>query len=179
MKALQTIGIRKAFSFVFWELYKGLLSLSLVPPLRGILLRLAGAHIGADTIILHVNLVNAHHYGLRTLHIGKQCFIADEVLLDLRGGIILEDGVTLSNRVSLVTHINVGYPNHPLQTAYPTKELKVRIKRGAYIGTGAILLPGVTIGRESVVGAGAVVTTSVPNHVMVAGVPAKVIKKIP
>jgi acetyltransferase-like isoleucine patch superfamily enzyme len=128
--------------------------------------------------VLNAKFINAHHYGFRRLRIGDHCFIADEALFDLRGGITLEAGVTLSNRVAVVTHINVGYPDHPLQKAYPTKEAAVIVKKGTYIGTGAMLLPGVTIGRGSVVAAGAVVTKNVPAHAVVAGVPARVIKKL-
>ncbi|MBI4065007.1 acyltransferase [Candidatus Gottesmanbacteria bacterium] len=98
--------------------------------------------------------------------------------MDVRGGITLGDQVTLSNGCFIISHINVGFADHPLQKKYPTKEAPVMIKRGAYIGTGAILLPGVTIGAESVVGAGAVVTKNVPDHVVVVGVPARVFKKI-
>jgi acetyltransferase-like isoleucine patch superfamily enzyme len=54
----------------------------------------------------------------------------------------------------------------------------VTIKRGAWIGANAIILPGVVIGRNSVVGAGSVVTKSVDDHVVVAGNPATVIRKI-
>ncbi|MEK7533665.1 MAG: hypothetical protein AAB542_04485, partial [Patescibacteria group bacterium] len=64
------------------------------------------------------------------------------------------------------------------QRQYPTKESPVIFKRGVYVGTGAIILPGVTIGQYSVVGAGAVVTRSVPPRVTVAGVPARIIKKL-
>ena len=52
------------------------------------------------------------------------------------------------------------------------------IKRGAWIGAGAIILPNVTIGERAVVGAGAVVTKDVPPYTVVAGVPAKEIKKL-
>ena len=55
---------------------------------------------------------------------------------------------------------------------------KVVIEENAWIGIGAIICPGVTIGRNAVVAAGAVVTKDVPDNVVVAGVPAKVIKKI-
>ncbi len=55
---------------------------------------------------------------------------------------------------------------------------KVVIEENAWIGIGAIICPGVTIGRNAVVAAGAVVTKDVPDNVVVAGVPAKIIKKI-
>ncbi len=119
-----------------------------------------------------------HHYGLRKLQIGNRCFVGDDVMLDVRGGITLEDDVTISNRCHIVTHINVGYDTHPLQRRYPVKESPVVIQQGVYIGSNVLISPGVTIGNESVVGAGAVVMHDVPAHTVVAGVPARVIKKI-
>lgn len=176
MKALQTIGLGKAIRFVWFSFYAWLLHIAL-PPVRVVLLRLAGARVGRDTVLFDVRFANLYHYGFSRLQIGNRCFLGDEVMLDVRGGITLEDDVTLSNRTTVVTHINVGYEDHPLQKAYPTEESKVTIRQGAYVGTGAIVLPGVTIGKESVVAAGAVVTKNVPARVVVMGVPASV-KKI-
>ncbi len=176
-KAIQAIGFTKALRFVWFGWYAGLLHISL-PPVRVWLLRLAGATIGQDTVIFDVRFANLYHYGFSRLSIGNRCFLGDEVMLDLRGGITLEDDVTVSNRSNIVTHINVGYADHPLQKAYPTKESRVTVKRGAYIGTAATILPGVTIGSESVVGAGAVVTKDVRSKIVVVGVPAKPIKKV-
>lgn len=178
MKALATIGWNKALRFIWYSFYAALVRSCVLPPLRVWLLRLAGAQIGRDTVIFNVSYSNLYHYGFRYLTIGSRCFLGDEVMLDVRGKIMLADDVTLSNRTNVVTHINVGYPDHPLQRVYPTKEEFVRIGRGTYIGTAATILPGVTIGRESVVGAGAVVTRDVADQVMVAGVPARVIKQI-
>lgn len=178
MKALRTIGIKKAVRFVGFECVKQFLHWAVVPQVRAALMRLLGARIGGDTIVHDMTFSNLYHYGFSRLTIGRQCFIGDEVLFDMRGRIILEDHVTLSNRVNIVTHINVGYPGHPLQMAYPTKVERVQIKRGAYVGTGATILPGVTVGVQSVVGAGAVVTKNVPDRTVVAGVPARVLKKV-
>lgn len=177
MKALQSIGVSKAIRYVWYGFYAWIIHMSL-PPVRVVLLRLAGATVGKDTVIMNVQFTNLHHYGFRRLTIGDKCFLGDEVSLDVRGGIELADEVTLSGRVTVVTHINVGYDDHPLQRIYPTREASVVVKPGAYVGTGAIILPGVTIGKKSVVGAGAVVTKPVPDSVMVAGVPAKLIKRI-
>ncbi len=178
MKALTTIGWQKAWRFVWYELYKVVLHWVIFPPLRTMLLRLGGAKIGANCVILDVDFVNLYHHGFQRLQIGDNCFIGDGVMLDLRGGIVLGGSVTISNRANIVSHINVGYPDHPLQRIYPTSEGQVRLARGVYIGTGATILPGVTVGRESVVGAGAVVTHNVLARVVVGGIPAKVIKKI-
>jgi acetyltransferase-like isoleucine patch superfamily enzyme len=178
MNALRTVGVKKALLFVWWELYKGFLRIVVAPPVRVWLLRLAGADIGEDTMILNATLVNLHHHGLTKLHIGRSCYIADDVLLDVRGGIIMGDGVTVSNRCAIVTHINVGYPDHPLQKLYPMRESPVTIQKGAYIGTGAIILPGVIVGERSIVGAGAVVTKPIPARTVAVGVPAKVVKRL-
>lgn len=172
------ISIWKAFRFVLFELFAGISTVCILPPLRRLWWILFGAHIGSKTVILRSGVTNGYHYGLSRLHIGRECFLGNGVDLDVRGGIILEDEVTISNGVALVSHINVGYLHHPLQKAYPTKEARVILKKGCYIGTNAIILPGVTVGEYAVVGAGAVVTKNVPAKTVVAGVPAKVIQRI-
>ena len=177
MKALQSIGLTKAVRFVWYGWYCWLLQISL-PPVRNVLLRLAGAKVGIDTVVMDVKFTNVYHYGFSRLTVGDRCFLGDEVMLDVRGGIRLEHDVTVSNRCSIISHINVGYKDHPLQVVYPTKESLVVLKHGAYIGTGATILPGVSVGAGSVVGAGAVVTKNVPAGVVVVGVPAKVMKRL-
>lgn len=176
--ALSIIGWQKAVRFILYGIYQAMLSRVLLPPIRVWMLRFAGAHVGNNCVIHNVHFDNLYHYGFSKITIGNTCFIGDEVLLDARGGVTLGDHVTLSNRVAILTHINVGYPDHPLQKAYPMSESAVVIKRGAYIATGATILPGVTIGASSVVGAGAVVTKNVPDNSVVAGVPARKIKKV-
>lgn len=178
MDKRDSVSWQKAWRFLYFGIYHALLSRVLLPPVRVWLMRLAGATVGTHCVIHNVHFDNLYHYGFSKIRIGNSCFIGDETMMDTRGGITLEDHVTVSNRVSLLTHINVGYPSHPLQVAYPTKEGSVLIKRGAYIGTGAIILPGMTIGEESVVGAGAVVTKDIAARTVVGGVPARVIKKI-
>jgi acetyltransferase-like isoleucine patch superfamily enzyme len=176
MKALQAIGITKALKFIYFGILTKLLHWVILPQTRGLILKIHGARIGTDTIIGDVTFANLYHYGFKRLVIGNRCFIGDEVMLDVRGGITLEDNVTLSNRTVIVTHINVGYPDHPLQKVYPTKEAGVIVRSGAYTGTGAMILPGITVGKQAVVGAGAVVTKDVPDKTVVAGVPAIKIK---
>ena len=111
----------------------------------------------------------------RFTKIGKNVFINHACSFLDMGGITIEDEVLIGPRVNLVTE------NHPLEPtdrrALVTKP--ILIKRNAWIGAGAIILPGVTIGENSVVAAGAVVSKNVPDHVVVAGIPAKIIKSIP
>lgn len=170
------ISLKKAVRFAWFSFINVLLHWSL-PPVRSFLLRILGAEVGKDSVILDCAFSNAYHYGFSNLHIGNRCFIGDEVMIDLRGTTILEDSVTLSNRVCIVTHMNVGYTDHPLQKRYPTIEKTVRLKYGCYIGIAAIILPGVTIGKESVVGAGAVVTKDMPEKKLIVGVPAYVVRR--
>jgi acetyltransferase-like isoleucine patch superfamily enzyme len=89
----------------------------------------------------------------------------------------IEGQVAISHRVTLILSVDPG-PS-PLQQIYTPKVSPITIKKGAWIGAGAIILQGVTIGEFSVVAAGAVVTKDVPPYTVVAGVPAKVVKNIP
>ncbi len=110
----------------------------------------------------------------RFTKLGKNVFINHACsFLDL-GGITLEDDVLIGPKVNLVTE------NHPLNPADRRALIckPILIKRNAWIGAGATILPGVTIGENSVVAAGAVVSKDVPDNVVVGGVPAKFIKNI-
>ena len=97
--------------------------------------------------------------------------------MDLQDKIVIEDEVTISHRVMILTHTDSGAS--PLKdSALPASQSPVTIRRGAYIGANVTILEGVEIGEASIVGAGAVVTRSVPPATVVAGVPARVIKNL-
>ncbi len=108
------------------------------------------------------------------IQIGKNVFINHAcTFLDL-GGIIIEDDVLIGPKVSIITE------NHPVNPSM-RKMLDVKsviIQRNAWIGANATILPGVTIGENSVVAAGSVVTKDVLANTVVAGIPAKFIKSI-
>jgi maltose O-acetyltransferase len=112
------------------------------------------------------------------LALGDDCFLGDECLIDLADGVILEDQVTLAERVLLLTHLNVGYVDHPLQARFPPRSAPVRIERGSFVGANVTVLAGVTIGAGSFVAAGSVVTEDVPPRTLVAGVPARPIRSL-
>lgn len=106
--------------------------------------------------------------------VGKHVFINHGCsFLDL-GGITIEDHVLIGPQVKLVTE------NHPLNPEDRRGMLAkpILIKENAWIGAGATLLPGVTIGKNSVVAAGAIVTKDVPPDTVVGGIPAKILKSI-
>ncbi len=138
--------------------------------IREILSQITGSSIDLSTTILPPFYINL---GIFT-RIGKNVFINHACsFLDI-GGITIEDEVLIGPKVNLITE------SHPLNPA-GRKSLLVKpivIKRNAWIGAGATILPGVTVGENSVVAAGAVVNKDVPANTVVAGVPAKVIRNI-
>jgi acetyltransferase-like isoleucine patch superfamily enzyme len=178
MKALAEIGWRRALRFGFFTLAMVPYRLALVPQLRAPWLRLLGARIGRGAVLHNVRFFNLYRRGLAGLEIADECFVGDECLLDLAEGIRLERQVTLAERVLVLTHMNVGYADHPLQRHFPPVAKPVVVEQGAFLGANVTLLPGVRIGARSFVAAGAVVTSDVPAETLVAGVPARVLRSI-
>lgn len=117
---------------------------------------------------------------LRGVNIGKHVFLAGGNILDrARPDLItLEDYTSLSGGVHILTHSNPTAPLREILGDSASKVEPVIIKRGAWIAINAIILPGVTIGENSIVTAGSVVSKNIPPNSMVAGVPARIIKKI-
>jgi acetyltransferase-like isoleucine patch superfamily enzyme len=142
------------------------------------LLRALGATIAPDADIeSHLVIHNAHN-ALRDLHVGSECHIGKRTFLDLSAPIHLQPRCTVSMNVTLLTHIDVG--RTPLRdSAYPPAYGPIVIGEGAYIGANAVILHGVTIGRCSVVAAGAVVRENVPDFTVVGGIPARPLKQLP
>ncbi len=139
------------------KILKTLASLTPGNNLRISLLRRCGYHIGSK------------------VYVGQGLIIADE-LEDTGHDVIIGDRVSIGPRVTIVT---TSAPNDSrLKGIFGKTKGHVKIMDDAWIGTGAIILPGVTIGHMSVVGAGAVVTEDVPPKSMVVGVPAKVVRRI-
>ena len=113
------------------------------------------------------------NYGKNT-KIGKNVFINfDCVFLDL-GGITIEENVLIAPKVSLLTE---GHPTS-IEDRHSLIPKPILIKKNAWIGANATILPGVTIGENSVVAAGAVVSKDVPDNTIVGGIPAKILKTI-
>ena len=141
-----------------------------VDEIRSVLSEIWGQTIDPSTTVLAPFSTN---FGKHT-RIGKNVFVNHGCsFLDL-GGITIEDDVLIGPQVKLVTE------NHPVDPANrKSLDLKsILVKKNAWIGAGAVILPGVTIGENSIVAAGAVVTQDVPSNTIVGGVPAKHIKHI-
>jgi acetyltransferase-like isoleucine patch superfamily enzyme len=175
VKALHEIGLRRACRFVWDSVLLALLSAAWLPPVRSMLLRWYGARIGRDTVIHHFTIINVDRGGFRALRVGDQCFIGDEVLIDLAAPVVLEDHVTLATRAVILTHLNVGYRDHPLQARFPSQSAAVRVGRGVFVGAGATVLAGCSIGPEAFVAACSLVNRPVVAGEIVGGVPIRTI----
>ncbi len=107
--------------------------------------------------------------------VGRTVFIGYECAFTGHAAINIADQVMIAHKVNLVT---AGHPVEPhRRRSYITAE-PITIETNVWIGAAATILPGVTIGADSVVAAGAVVTHDVPPATLVAGVPAKVIRNL-
>lgn len=135
-----------------------------------ILSEITGTSIDKSVAIFPPLYIN---YG-KHLTIGKNVFINFNCTFLTLGGIVIEDNVLIGPDVKLLSE---GHPLTPSerQSLVPGK---IEIKKNAWIGAGAIILPGVSVGENSVVAAGAVVTKDVPANTIVSGIPASVVKSI-
>ncbi|MGZ3852712.1 MAG: DapH/DapD/GlmU-related protein [Flavisolibacter sp.] len=141
-----------------------------VDQVRSKLSEIIGSDIDRSTIIFAPFYTN---FG-RFITIGKNVFINHACSFLDMGGITIENNVLIGPKANLITE------NHPLD---PTERKSliakaIVVKRNAWIGAAATILPGVTIGENAVVAAGAVVGKDVPANTVVAGVPAKIVKRI-
>lgn len=137
-------------------------------------IRMLLGHIWGQKVDSSVRMFPPFHtaYGKRT-RIGKDVFINFGCTFLDQGGITLEDGVFLGPGVTLASeyHPEEAEKRHLLLTK------PIIIRKNAWIGAGAIILAGVTVGENAIVGAGAVVTKDVPPETIVGGVPATFIRR--
>ncbi len=138
--------------------------------------------IGKNTTIWQYVVV------LENAKIGDNCnlcahaFIEGNVIIGnnvtIKSGVYLWDGTIIEDDVFIGP--NATFTNDPLPRSkvYPEAPQGITVKKGASIGANATLLPGITVGYNAMVGAGAVVTKDVPNNAVVVGNPAKIIRYI-
>jgi hypothetical protein len=109
------------------------------------------------------------------INVGRSVFIGYDCMFTGHGAIDIADQVMIANRVNLVT---AGHPvDLDKRRAYITAE-PITIDPNVWVGTAATILPGVHIGADAAIAAGAVVTHDVPPATLVAGVPARVIRQL-
>ncbi len=110
-----------------------------------------------------------------TCRVGPRAWIGPQAYLDARD-LVIEDGVALGPGVRILGSAHTGLPLETATIATDVDAEPVRIEHEADVGVNAVVLPGVTVGRGSIVGAGAVVTRDVPPYAIVAGVPARILR---
>ena len=120
---------------------------------------------------------------------GSNIFIGDDVIINSSCTFIDNEKIIIGNKVLIAPNVQIYTAYHPLlpeqriiekkegsDCYYTTCADPVEIKDGVWIGGGVIILPGVTIGENSVIGAGSVVTRSIPDNCVAVGNPCRVIK---
>ena len=139
------------------------------------ILKANGAHIGNNCdiespIIFH----NARDFS--NLFIGDNCHIGKNCFFDIRESIVIGNDVTLSMNTSIITHIQLGQAK--MEHLYETEIEKVIIEDGVYVGANCLILMGVVINQNSLIGAYSLVNKSIPENCVAYGNPAKVVKSI-
>lgn len=153
------------------------------PRLTNSILRSFGAKVGSSTtfkrsVFIDNVFEDQNSAGdFRYLRIGDNCYLGDCLYLDLANKIVLENNVVISGKVSLLTHSDCNRSTI-LAHQFPRKCDPIIIKEGAWIGFGAILLSGVTIGKNAVVAASSLVRTDISENTVNGGIPAVVIRKL-
>ena len=106
------------------------------------------------------------------LHIGEKVFANHGLTVMSVGTITIEDGVMMGPEVGLFT------VNHEPKNIRTIMTKEIHIKKNAWIGARANILPGVTIGENAIIGTGSVVTKDIPDNAVAVGVPAKIVKML-
>ena len=116
------------------------------------------------------------NWGGHHVHFGSDIYVNSNLTLVDDGHIYIGDKVMIGPNVTIAT------ANHPIDPELRSRALQynkdVWIGENAWIGAGAIIVPGVHIGRDTVIGAGSVVTKDIPDHVVAVGNPCRVLREI-
>ena len=137
-------------------------------------------NIGKDTKIWQFCVV------LAGAVIGDNCNICAHTLIEndvvigndvtIKCGVFIWDATIIEDNVFIGPCVAFTNDKSPRSKIYPDQFLKTVVKKGASLGANSTILPGITLGENCMVGAGAVVTKNVPNNAVVVGNPAKIIK---
>ncbi|MEM7127646.1 MAG: acyltransferase [Chloroflexota bacterium] len=180
MGKLRTI-LQEEFGGIHWGLLTVQALMNLLPTyaggrIRTYLFRLAGFHVGMGTVIWGtLNLAGLGPVSNR-LRVGKDCWINTDCFFELADDVIIGDRVSIGQQVMILT--NSHSIGNEERRAGTLRAQHVKVEDGAWLSTRCTVLPGVTVGKGAVVAAGAVVTRSVPPHVLIGGVPARVIREL-
>ena len=172
--------IRKLYTYILCKRNK--INYCDIKPGWGLIIvnyRWGGVKIGSETIIGSRDILCSHAKH-SILDIGARCIIGRDSTVTAINSVIIEDDVITG------PHVFIADYNHEYRNPFvPIKNQgnkandgdRILIERGTWIGTNAVILGNVHIGKNCVVGANSVVTKDIPNYCVVAGAPAKIIRK--
>lgn len=125
---------------------------------------------------------------LKNAVIGNNCNICAHTLIEndvvigndvtIKSGVYLWDGITLEDKVFVGPCVSFTNDKFPRSKIYPEEFPSTLIRYGASLGANSTILPGVTVGRFAMIGAGSVVTKDVPDYAVIVGNPAKIVRYI-
>lgn len=138
----------------------------------------------ADTITLGRNVYVGHQtilkgYYRNEMRIGDETWIGQQCFLHSAGGLTIGSKVGVGPGVKIITSVHAEAGRDTAVLFSPIEFAPVVVEDDADLGVGAVLLPGVTVGRGAIVGAGAVVASDIPPYAVAAGVPARVLRTRP
>ncbi len=111
-------------------------------------------------------------------NINCHCLIENDVIIGnnvtIKSGVYLWDGIHIEDNVFIGPNVTFVNDKYPRSKRYPDNYLKTTIKKGASIGAGSVIMGGVTIGSNAIIGMGSIVTKSIPDNAVVYGNPAKI-----
>jgi len=138
--------------------------------------------IGEGTSIWQFTIVLEKAQIGKNCNINAHCFIENDVIMGdnvtIKCGVSVWDGLRIADHVFVGPNVTFINDNYPRSKQYPDKFLETVIEEGASIGAGSIILGGLRIGKNAMIGAGSVVTKNVPDNELWLGNPARFVKNI-
>lgn len=140
-------------------------------------------NIGTGTKIWQFSVILKDAKIGTNVNICSHCFIENDVTIGnnvtIKNGVFVYDGITLEDDVFIGPNVTFTNDKHPRSKLYPASFLKTIVKKGASVGGGSVILPGITIGENAIIGSGAIVTKDIPSNSVVYGVAAKIQSTLP
>ena len=113
---------------------------------------------------------------------GAHVYLGDNVYANFSLTLVDDANIYIGDNVMLAPNVTIATAGHPVNVELRSKLMQfnadVHIEKNVWVGAGAVILPGVTIGENSVIGAGSVVTKDIPANVVAVGNPCRVIRQI-
>ena len=143
---------------------------------RTAVFRALGFQVGQGTVMWGTPTLTGGRQRHQLLQIGQHCWLNMGIVIDLGASVTIGHNVSIGHQVMFMTTSHQIGPS--VRRGGPATTAAVTIEDGVWIGSRAIIMPGVTVGRGAIVAAGAVVSKDVPPDTLVGGVPAKALKAL-